>query len=560
MKRLFLAFCFVSLVWACGFDDTLREYLNTHFWLPFAKNGNHFAKADGSQLSAPFAGMGKPGKLRDAYEKRQPLEDASLTPREQEEASLIDAKIDIRSEAWDSAKTKLIAFLGKAKTPEYLSEARGWLAHVHYRAGDQTAAGKIYLDELSRRDSNLSRETLVTSLRLTYGYDGGPKLLAHLEEYFDTPEHAAFAIQLVTNPRWDRWGARDRPEPVVTPLPPYERIKTLFEKHGRLFQSENGANTLALLAMRTALRAGDPPAALRIAAKVPAKATVRAEPDFLWMLASAHYLSRNYAAAERPLLQMFRSDNRAAAAYGLCGVYQKTGNWVEQIRFALWLSETARAGNMYLSYPSMIEDQSVYWAVSGWDLNLLLDHEAPVEALRAFPGVPLVKYSLAVRLARENQYEEAAQLYKSIGVSHRAARMEKLAVLYREANSLEAKFKLAEYIAANPERLYFNAQLWFGLQSYAMYAAKDGRLNGAERKRLTAGERKLKDDQEELWRAYLILREIVRDAGPTDIGRRAAQLAIQCVRRISDRFEREVEIRAADIELSRFLSARARVR
>lgn len=42
-----------------------------HFWLPFAKNGNHFAKADGSPLSTPFAGMGKPGKLRDAYEKRQ---------------------------------------------------------------------------------------------------------------------------------------------------------------------------------------------------------------------------------------------------------------------------------------------------------------------------------------------------------------------------------------------------------------------------------------------------------------------------------------------------------
>lgn len=65
---------------------------------------------------------------------------------------------------------------------------------MHYRAGDQTAAGKIYLDELSLKDSNLSRETLVPSHRLIYGYDGGPKLLEHLEEYFDTPEHAAFAI------------------------------------------------------------------------------------------------------------------------------------------------------------------------------------------------------------------------------------------------------------------------------------------------------------------------------------------------------------------------------
>ena len=25
----------LGLVWACGFDDTLREYLDVHFWLPF---------------------------------------------------------------------------------------------------------------------------------------------------------------------------------------------------------------------------------------------------------------------------------------------------------------------------------------------------------------------------------------------------------------------------------------------------------------------------------------------------------------------------------------------
>jgi hypothetical protein len=311
--------------------------------------------------------------------------------------------------------------------------------------------------------------------------------------------------------------------------------------------------------MRTALRAGDPPAALRIAAKVPAGAAVRADPDFLWMLAASHFLSRNYAAAERPLLQMFRTSkptgsNKAAAAYGLCGVYQKTGNRLEQLRFALWLNEAVQTRGMELSYPSLIEDQSVYWAVSGWDLGLLLDHEAPIEALRSFAGVPLVKYSLAVRLARENQYEEAAQLYKAIGVHHRAARMERLALLYRDApHSLEAKFKLAEYIAANPERLYFNAQIWSGLQTYAMYAETDSRLTGAERRNLTGGERKLKDDQEELWRAYLILREIVNEAGPSELGQRAGRLAVQCVRRISSRFGREAEIRAADIELSRFL-------
>lgn len=58
---------------------------------------------------------------------------------------------------------------------------------------------------MNRSGSNLSRETVLNSLRMTYGYDGGPELLAHLEEYFDTPEHAAFAIQLATNPHWDRY-------------------------------------------------------------------------------------------------------------------------------------------------------------------------------------------------------------------------------------------------------------------------------------------------------------------------------------------------------------------
>ena len=133
----------------------------------------------------------------------------------------------------------------------------------------------------------------------------------------------------------------------------YSRIAALLKKHGNLLKSQTGSNALALLTMRTALRMGDPPAALKIAARVPAKAPVRAEPDFNWMLASAYFLSREYAAAEAPLLSLFRSsrssDNqKAAAAYALCGVYQKTGNTVEQIRFALWLVPQS-AGTVYLS-------------------------------------------------------------------------------------------------------------------------------------------------------------------------------------------------------------------
>jgi hypothetical protein len=178
------------------------------------------------------------------------------------------------------------------------------------------------------------------------------------------------------------------------------------------------------------------------------------------------------------------------------------------------------------------------------------------------PSVRLVKYALAVRRAREDRYEDAADLYGSSGAPVRAGRMQHLASLYKEANRsdvsaaevLEAKFKLAQYIGDNPDRLYFNDTLWGGLQRYALFADKDDRLTREEHERLVAGERKLKDGQEERWRAYLILKDVVRDAGKTDLGRRAARLALKCLRGIrTDRFGREEEIRDADTELSEWL-------
>jgi hypothetical protein len=67
---------------------------------------------------------------------------------------------------------------------------------------------------------------------------------------------------------------------------------------------------------------------------------------------------------------------------------------------------------------------------------------------------------------------------------------------------------------------------------------------------MIAGERNLKDDQEERWRAYLVLRELVQDAS-TDLAHRAALLAVRCLRGINtDRFGRQDEIRNADFDLS----------
>jgi hypothetical protein len=498
--------------------------------------------------------------------------DRSVTGRDKEEVDLVEAKIEMRagepddSELLEAAQQKFLAFLRKARTPEFRSEARGWLAHVYYLLGDQTAAGKIYLDELNRDGSNLSRETLFNSLRMTYGYDGGRELLAHLEEYFDTPEHAAFAIQLATNPRGSKQTYPGRFELPPNTSEAFRRIKDLLVSHRDLLRSNTGADPLAVLGMRTALRMGDPAAAREIADSVPAGAATRANPDFQWMLASALFLSREYAAAEQPLLELFHTSRasrgqKAAAAYGLCGVYWKTRNMAGQLRFALWLHAAGRGE--YVPTPSRLGDLSVYWASSGWDLGMLLEAGAPVDALRAFteqnPGLPdirLVQYALAVHLAREEKYRESAELYRRIHAYRRARRMQQLAGLSEAVDKpgisaeqrLEARYAVAALIAANPDGIYFNDALWNGMQRYALRAEKDSRLTGAERQELKDGERALKDSQEERWRAYLILNEVVRDAGTSALARRAATLALSWLRGIStERFGRQEEIRSADV-------------
>lgn len=132
-------------------------------------------------------------------------------------------------------------------------------------------------------------------------------------------------------------------------------------------------------------------------------------------------------------------DQKAAAAYGLCGVYRKTGNVQEQLRFALWLRTTTVSNQKYVAIPTLA-DMSVYWASFGWDLNMLLEAEAPIDALASFveqnpdlPDIRIVKYSLAVRLARENRYREAADRYDTVRAVGRASRMRHLAVLYEAA-------------------------------------------------------------------------------------------------------------------------------
>lgn len=599
---------------ACPWSDELREYLSAHFWLPFAKHSASFEHPNVRRMDAPFAGMtavqgGSPlARLRAAYQQLQPAEfyapgprplvdveplrpaiaaaraDRTLSARDREEVNLIEAKIEMRGgesgqpALLRSAKQKLQTFLRTARTREFASEARGWLARTHYLLGNRTAAGKIYLDELNRPGSNLSRETLLTSLQMNYGYDGGPDLVAHLDDYFDTPEHAAFAIQLVTNPRRSPQTYSGRFGSPADTAETYRRIQALLTSHKDLLQSENGANMLALLSMRTALRMGDPAGARAIDQSIPAAAAIRMDPDFLWMSASAHFLSREFNEAEQPLLELFRSkraspDQRAAAAYALCGVYHKTGNVAGQLRFALWLHAAGRNREFYM-VPSELADLSIYWASSGWDLGLILESGAPLDELQSFvaqnpnlPGIRLVRYALAVRLAREDRYRESAEVYEAIQAVRRAQRMRKLASLQQamEASGLppearlEARYAFAAYVAANPDRIYFNDTLWEGMQRYALRAGKESRLTGVERGALVEGERKLRDSQEEGWRAYLILEEVARDAGPGPLRTRAARLALSCLQGINtERFGREADIATANKELRAWLNRAAK--
>jgi hypothetical protein len=589
LRQTLLLFAGLTLASACGFNSALREYLYRQFWMPFTKLPQDFRRPSRPDSATPYAGMAPVtasdsplNRLRQEYRfhsqpgaalNRQPLlsllaaarNAPNLSPRDREEIALIDAKLAIRAEAYPEALQKLGAFLRQAKDPAFASEARGWLAHVHLHNGNQSAAGKIYLDELNRRDSILSRDTLASSLYMTYGLNGGPKLLSQLEDYFDTPEHAAFAIQMATNP--DAGDYRWYKSPPIPPAAiPYARIQALLQKHARLLQSNQGALSLGLLSMRTALRAGDPAAALLLAAQFPATAPLRRQPDFLWMHASAHFLTREYAAAAEPLLALYRSplaslDQKAAAAYGLCGVYRKLGKPVEQIRYALWLSTQTPSGGNFIGTPgSLLEDMSIYWPVSGWDLALLLEIEAPLDALRdflaAYPravGAHRVRYALAVRLARLDQYEESAAIYDELKVGYRARRMRQLAVLHAAAVTPAAKFALAEFLDQNQERIYFNDRLWDHLQSYVFQAETDSGLTAEERTRQIALERELKDVQEERWRAYELQRQVITEEGKTPLGRRAAQRAISYLRRIDPRFGREEEIRQGDIELSRWL-------
>ena len=188
--------------------------------------------------------------------------------------------------------------------------------------------------------------------------------------------------------------------------------------------------------------------------------------------------------------------------------------------------------------------------VLGWDKQIY--YSAP----------EIVRYSLAVRLARRGEYGEAANIFSDLGSAERAEHMKSLARLFARIKDsalstterLQALFDYADYIASNPDKLFFNDVLWFGMQTYAFQEKYDrGEWSSdphyqpgftrIEREAVLTCDRRLRDEQEERWKAFHIFEQVARDAKDTKLGRRAAEKIIACLYNIRvDRFGRKQEI------------------
>ena len=128
---------------------------------------------------------------------------------------------------------------------------------------------------------------------------------------------------------------------------------------------------------------------------------------------------------------------------------------------------------------------------------------------------------------------------------------------------LQALYAYAEFLSDNENGIFYNDMLWNGFQTsafvyknreQAIYTARTDRLSRGEVARLSRLEARLVEQQEEYWRAYRILNQVVQKAGATPLGKKAAQRAIVCLRRINiGRFGHAREIRAADLRLSGWL-------
>jgi hypothetical protein len=616
---------FTGEAYSCSPEIVFRAYLDKRFWqpyekyessvLPFSKMHN-IRKINMASQKFYFAGTSdekttSPGltRARNAYRSenydlaRKELSKADktiLTATELEELVLLDAKLDMRigektepvnKQLLKTAQNKLLIFIKNSKSPTWHSEARGWVAHIHFLLEEYPAAAKIYLDELGREDTIFSQDSIASSLyNIFYSKVGDEKLVDHLEEYFDTREHALFVVYLVTNPT----DSMHRDMASVAKVG-RKTIATL-QRRSDLFNKNKMSDVLALALMRAALYMGDTQAAITFSKKVPDRSKVARSSEYNWIVGVCHFLRCEYAAAEEPLLKVLKSNdvNRReyrAAAQGLMGVYQKLGRRVDQLHAALSYSQKKRSFlkeslnlNPYVSLPE--QDGG-----STFDLPYLLDIQLTDDELREYlvryekeskniviwsyrrnrTAYESVKYALAVRCARHEKYREAAEIYAEINARPRALRMRELAGIYEYMESKKtgsperwvAEYKYASFLEEHSTQILFNDMFWDGLQTWVFLDDKDSSnreeskftgLTKKERDYYLKEERRIRDEQEERWRAYHILNNIVNQAGYSEIGKKAAVKAIRCLDMIcTERFGREKEIASEKKRLVKWL-------
>jgi hypothetical protein len=635
-----------ALCYGCAISISQRAYLNRGFWQPFAhyvvQTVRHWRNRELDLR--PFAGFSTPSRvsaslakarsdfrlLTKAFEEsewdndealemlpfdavRQTIEQArnqnGLIPDEKDELELMAAKVDLR-EGFVGDKARLLsaqgclrAFLQRAPASPYRSEARGWLACACYRLGQYSEATKIYLDEFKALDSNVNSQSLANSLKIVIK-KAKPTLAAHIGEYFDTPEHALFIIQIVSGPLTIQGN---------DPQLMQQNGKTILremEKHRQLFAKKEDAEKLALAMMRVSLAMGDMGRILQYAKEMPGASKAGQSPDYHWLVGCAHFLSHNYAAAELPLQKMLKAPNasllrQGKAAMALIGVYEQLHRPLDELDVALKLLqirsrhdqivdaiEKASEKNLENLPERYLPDEQFDYYVSeldplmpftdlAFDLSILLDSKLTVEQLQQYwdahpQSDPLVPYSLAVRYARQEKFDRAARLYAQAGAKIRHKRMLELQTLYAVTQApsrtpeevQQARLVYARFLSSHSCGVFFNDRLWnsFQTRSFLDHTVSDEYDNPSEdmdnvglirqeRDRIFQQQRLLQDEQEEYWQAYKIFDGIVKAVGPTSLGRQAAIEAIRCLDHIGSRFGREDEIKAETNRLVKWLKS-----
>jgi len=576
----------VAVVGACGPNIVFRAYLNKTMWVVTWADWRAALGPDSSRKDyLPYAGMATGGaatlqNVRDAYRALFPddLEslnwpDSTIQPlrmfvraaqpanaAEADELELLNCKVELRAAKPDDdaslgrVKECLDFYISRPRPPALLSEARGWIARTNFLRGKQTAAAKFYLSELASETSNIRRQRLVNSLA------GIAFSVEDIDEYLDTPGHALFLTQRVTN--------------ADSPAELQHQLMSRLEARADLFGQTATADALAIALMRLATRTGAPTTTLRYAERIPPNADSRRGAEYNWLVGLALFEQENYTGAEAALKRVLTATDRndalaASAANGLVGVYAKLNRPLDQ----LWAAFVAASVSEGLSL-----DASYLLDVTLTDAQLdAFQRRYPDSSDIVFARYPqrrsardAVRYAQAVRLARREQFSASAQLFEVLG-STRAATMRQAGQLLAATavsdsgsdRQLQALYDYAEFLSNNEDGIFYNDMLWYGFQTSALiYRSRDGaslparedRVSPDEVARLSQLEGRLVEQQEEYWRAYRILNQVVQKAGATPLGKKAAQRAIVCLRRINiGRFGHAREIRAADLRLSGWL-------